>query len=1353
MVGSDNDLTEISKIILQYDNSLSFKKFNTTDELRAYVASVTYDALPSGQKLCFGFTFTRSGNTYDFSLNYYDSIQINARRNIPNNIRKSLDFFQTTPLFDDFFEYSRSGYIQMMRIINEYILKSVTNNNNASIQFGLLANKFTSYTTDRFGSFLGFLVPFFMVIAYLYPLCIVVFRMVKEKETRAKEGMKIMGLSESVYFFSFLLQYLITNTIWAVVCTIILSRVFAHVAFVFIFGMFWLYGMSVFSMGYFFQSLMDRTRIAMILSILIYFIFYFVSVAVVSDQVLNSYKMAISLLPPTALQLGMQVLAKFEGSLINFDSKYKNFDFNNYSVNNMFLMLFIDIFVYLFVGFYLQNVVTHQFGARKPWYFLCTRRYWCGKKKVKQAISQELGEVDQVVQINVSRDKDSKINSDHFQEERNYEEKLKRGECLVINKLRKEFDDGKVAVDGLNLNLYRDEIFALLGHNGAGKSTTINILSGLYEASGGKAHYKNMDIFENMNQFRKIIGICPQHDVLFDDLNVKEHLEMFCVFKGVPSSRIQADVEGIIREVELTDKAETKSSSLSGGQKRKLSIAIALVGGSEIVFLDEPSSGMDITSRRNLWDILKRCTNNRIIILTTHYMEEASVLGKRIGILSNGKMKCSGNSLFLIDKFGKYISLSIVKESDAVDEEIIEFINTKIPDIKDHENLSEEILFRIPLTGNYSHKDFFSELDKNLKRLRIKSYGASMPTLEDVFLNVSAEVDNSFNKNKLVDENDPDSYDKYDAKKEPQFNACSKFFIDLKSSLIRRSIQIIRDKKSFILEIICPILLVLIGLGVSSVQFVRDSPSSLIDLNLLLNKTTVYVNQEDPIFSADPLINYQVLSVNNSASVLTTLLSFDDKITPTSNFTYDMTSFGSYYLLKSDSTNKQYEFVTFANTYSKDSAIMYPQVLMNKIISSAAGRKITINFTNAPFPLTSRVRTQGQSRNNSNLVFFISIAFALIPANFITILIKEREQNTKHLQIVSGISYTSYWVSNFIFELLKYYFTGGICLLLILAFDVFPDWFWLLYLLYGFAMVSFTYMLTFAFKTEAGAQNFVIMINFIFGALGGSVILILRVFDDLKEIAKIIAYILRVVPSFSFAYGYNQLLNSVLLFAVDGYSNNDVISLDYCGLDVLYMGVEFFVYIFILMLCEYFTNKVQLGNKDNIPDYDQIKDAEVRKEIERSNISDNKVDGLNYSIRVKNLEKNYNIGRLCPKQFKAVDKLSFCLEYGECFALLGVNGAGKTTTFKCLTSELAPTKGKIFIDGLNLAANFDKVRNLIGYCPQFDAIFEYLTVKENLQFYARIRGIPSRKIESIVTSLIRELNLEQYKDKISGNLR
>ena len=148
-----------------------------------------------------------------------------------------------------------------------------------------------------------------------------------------------------------------------------------------------------------------------------------------------------------------------------------------------------------------------------------------------------------------------------------------------------------------------------------------------------------------------------------------------------------------------------------------------------------------------------------------------------------------------------------------------------------------------------------------------------------------------------------------------------------------------------------------------------------------------------------------------------------------------------------------------------------------------------------------------------------------------------------------------------------------------------------------------------------------------------------------------------------------------------------------------------------------------------------------------------------YSIKVQNLIKIYYNGLFglklldcLSKPIFAVNNISFSLDYGEVFGFLGINGAGKTTTFKCLSNEIFPTSGTIYIDNKEITSNFNKIRNLIGYCPQFNAIFEYLTVYENLEFYGLIKGAKKNKINDIVNALIEEMNLTQFKNKISGNL-
>ena len=146
--------------------------------------------------------------------------------------------------------------------------------------------------------------------------------------------------------------------------------------------------------------------------------------------------------------------------------------------------------------------------------------------------------------------------------------------------------------------MFTDQIFVLLGHNGAGKTSTVAMLTGLYRASYGTATVFGQDILEDVDEVRKLMGVCPQHDVLFDLLTPEEHLEMFYEFKGADKTNKKAEINQLLEDIGVADKRDNLSKTLSGGNKRKLSVAIALCGGSRFVLLDEPTSGLDISARR-----------------------------------------------------------------------------------------------------------------------------------------------------------------------------------------------------------------------------------------------------------------------------------------------------------------------------------------------------------------------------------------------------------------------------------------------------------------------------------------------------------------------------------------------------------------------------------------------------------------------------------------------------------------------------------------------------------------------------------------------------------------------------------
>ena len=168
------------------------------------------------------------------------------------------------------------------------------------------------------------------------------------------------------------------------------------------------------------------------------------------------------------------------------------------------------------------------------------------------------------------------------------------------------YENGFEAVKGMNLKMFADQIFVLLGHNGAGKTSTISMLTGLFQASEGSAEVFGVDVFEETEEVRKFMGVCPQHDVLFELLTPKEHLDIFCAFKGAELNNLKFAIDQLLEDVGVWHKRNCPAYELSGGNKRKLSLAIAFCGNSKFILLDEPTSGLDLTARRHVWDMLRK---------------------------------------------------------------------------------------------------------------------------------------------------------------------------------------------------------------------------------------------------------------------------------------------------------------------------------------------------------------------------------------------------------------------------------------------------------------------------------------------------------------------------------------------------------------------------------------------------------------------------------------------------------------------------------------------------------------------------------------------------------------------------
>ncbi|KAJ3058158.1 hypothetical protein HDU98_005722, partial [Podochytrium sp. JEL0797] len=309
--------------------------------------------------------------------------------------------------------------------------------------------------------------------------------------------------------------------------------------------------------------------------------------------------------------------------------------------------------------------------------------------------------------------------------------------AIVMSHMKKVYPSRKgagpkIGVRDVTLAEEKGVIFGLLGPNGAGKTTLINILTGLYESSGGHARLAGFDIKTETSEVYKNVGVCPQFDILWDDLSVEEHLYFYARLKGVAGRQEKEAVEESLAQVSLTALRSRLSKRLSGGEKRRLSIAIALVGSPTVVFLDEPTTGLDPEVRRLIWNIIQNAREDKTIILTTHSMEEAEALCQRIGIMAKGSLRCIGPPLRLKELYGTGFKLSFYSLAEDT-ERACAFVESILPvGWKKVDAFSTNTAYEFPAASN-AIAGLFAEMEKVKEANGILQWGISQTNLEDVF--------------------------------------------------------------------------------------------------------------------------------------------------------------------------------------------------------------------------------------------------------------------------------------------------------------------------------------------------------------------------------------------------------------------------------------------------------------------------------------------------------------------------------------------------------------------------------------------------------------------------------------------
>ncbi|BES88375.1 ATP-Hypothetical protein cassette sub-family A ABC1 member [Nesidiocoris tenuis] len=708
------------------------------------------------------------------------------------------------------------GFVYLQDIVERSIIREHTNRTDIP-GYVMKQMPHPCFVEDWFLSSLGGMFPMFMVLSWVYTASMIIKSIVYEKEQKLQETMQALGMNEGIHWCSWFFDCIIPMVITVFVLSTVLvyGGVVANAEYTLVVSFLLCYAVSTITMCFLVSVFFSKANLAASSGGIIFFITYlpFPLIDAWFPQVSPAFKEIGSLLSNVALGMGSKYFALRE--LEGTGAKWSNVGTSpiagdRFSISKIMFIFIIDALLYFTFAWYIGNVFPGSYGIPKNWYFPFTISYWCpSAKRVKE-------EEVQSEKDNVYQDSDT-IEADPLH--------LERG--VAIKQMTKIYKGGKVAIEDLSLNFYQDQITAFLGTNGAGKTTTISILTGLFPPSKGTAEIYGQDVRYQMNLIRRSLGICPQYNILFLEL------------KGHTLGEVQVEMQTILTDLGLYNKKDTYARHLSGGMKRKLSIAIAFIGKSRTVVLDEPTAGVDPFSRMGIWNLLIKYKRGRTIILTTHNMAEADLLGDRIAIVDGGKLVCCGSNTFLKSRFGWGYVLTVDlnlsyapnKSDTMLYNELLDGISRIVPGSRVIEKFGTEIKVNLPpVSSNIQiYESLFEYLLSNKEKCGISSFGFSDTSLEEIFLKLTSE-----NKEQDQVSKEESNQSIKDGKYASDFEFCQNgsgratLPNQLKTMLLKRVWRNRRNKMELCMQLLLPAILVGICMSITSNLVLIHQPEPLV---------------------------------------------------------------------------------------------------------------------------------------------------------------------------------------------------------------------------------------------------------------------------------------------------------------------------------------------------------------------------------------------------------------------------------------------------------------------------------------------------------------------------------------------
>ncbi|KAH6692200.1 hypothetical protein F5X68DRAFT_250381 [Plectosphaerella plurivora] len=890
------------------------------------------------------------------------------------------------------------------------------------------------------------------------------------------------------------------------------------------------------------------------------------------------------------------------------------------------------------------------------------------------------------------------------------------------------------AVDSLDFSSQKSQILCLLGINGSGKTTTMDLITGRQSITSGSISF---------NASASQIGFCPQRNIQWDVLTVLEHVALWDMIKG--GSATQAELEDLVKCSDLGPKMHSRVGTLSGGQKRKVQLACMLAGGSSVCLMDEVTTGMDPVSRRAIWNIVLAERSKRSIIFTTHFLDECEVLADQVVVLVRGQNKCQGSPAELKNTYG-------------------EGYRVHLPDVG-----------HVPETGypRSVHQGTTSfhvptsqaaiDLLAHLEGSGLSGISITGPTIEDVFLRVAKEPDGpsrSYTHMSSTSDTAPLTASGVD---EQLSEGSTTTFLQQLSALALKRIIILRS--SFWFYVMAMALPLVFSPAITSMLIVSNGPDTF---PFELPKCTSF---EPSIFDAPFLVDLPVSGYTDALGSMGVSVLVGPQAARSDVFNvvdkfplgirYDSNKFDADFtfqdgrdrfqnVVKNNATNFGSGAIFVGDGSQKAVVAVNPElgqdvaVLMQNLWRQAKSR-IPIAVNLAYF--TKSVPADA----GAGLIAAILLTFlhSLYPAIFALYPAYEKIQKVRALQYSNNVSPYPLWASYIVVDMSIVTIVAALGTLALAAHV--PNWYFAGYMfpvmwLFGITGMLWSYIISLYSRSELQAFGLTVCLMVVFYFLSVVGFSLSATNPDPRDpniILDAVSYALGLIfPAMNLframAIGLNVWLVGCRQFKLI----TDPGSINAYGGPIMLLVIQV-VYLLPLL--------IWLDGQKPISWPWQRKTVIVSPEDAVSSMGSaipmqslGEGDAATEIVHVDHVSKSFN-------EKLAVDVVSLRMGTGSILALLGPNGAGKTTLTDMMRGDMEPDAGSIVVKGTRVHEDAQVARRNIGVCPQFDAL-DKITTRQQLQFYARIKGI--KDVKRDVELVMRRVGLTEYAsrrtDRLSG---